>query len=165
MTVAFTLLYTGDATRAAEELRLANEGLRRIGEKGFLSTVSALLALALCAQGRYDEAEPFASESEEIGADDDITTQAAWRAARAQILAARGEAEAAIAVGREGLALVEHTDMTSDRTTSYVGLGATLATLGRRAEARDAFEEAAALLSEKGAVRGVDYVQRLIAEL
>jgi len=165
MTVAFTLLYTGDATRAEEELRLANDGLRRIGEKGFLSTVSALLALALCAQGRYDEAEPFASESEEIGADDDITTQAAWRAARAQILAARGEAEAAIAVGREGLALVENTDMTSDRTTSYVGLGATFATVGRRAEAREAFEEAAALLSEKGAVRGVAYLERLIAEL
>ncbi len=165
MTVAFTLLYTGDAMRAEEELRIANEGLRRIGEKGFLSTVSALLALALCAQDRYDEAEPFASESEEIGAEDDITTQAAWRAARAQILAGRGEAEAAVAVGREGLALVEHTDMTSDRTTSYVGLGLACATLGRRAEAREAFEKAGELLREKGAVRGVDYVEGLIAEL
>jgi class 3 adenylate cyclase/tetratricopeptide (TPR) repeat protein len=165
MTVAFTLLYTGEVRRAEKELRIANEGLRRIGERGFLSTVSALLALALCAQSRYDEAEPFASESEEIGAEDDVTTQAAWRAARAQILAARGEAEAAIAVGRQGLALVENTDMTSDRTTSNVGLGLAFATLGRREEARAAFEEAARLLSEKGAIRGVAYVRRLIAEL
>ena len=165
MTVAFACLCTGEPRRAEEALRIANEGLRRIGETSFLSTVSALLALALCAQGRHDDADPFATESEEIGAADDLTTQAAWRAARAQILAARGEAGAAIAVGREGLALVEHTDMTSDRTTSNLGLGLALATLGQRAEARDAFEEAARLLSEKGAVCGAAYVERLIAEL
>jgi ATP/maltotriose-dependent transcriptional regulator MalT len=158
-------VYTGAPGLAEEQLRIANEGLRRLGEKGFLSTVSALLALALCAQGRYEEAEPFAQESEEIGAADDLTTQAAWRAARAQILAARGEADAAIAVAREALALVEPTDMTTDRTTANVGLGAVFATLGRRDEAREAFQKAEELLGEKGALRAVAYVQQLIAEL
>jgi class 3 adenylate cyclase/tetratricopeptide (TPR) repeat protein len=165
MTVGFACLYTGEPRRTEEELRIANEALRRMGEKGFLSTVSAILALALCAQGRHEEADPFATESEEIGADDDLTTQAAWRAARAQILAARGETEAAIAIGREGLALVEHTDMTSDRTTANVGLGLALATLGRREEARETFEQAKELLAEKGAAQGAAYVQQLIAEL
>jgi tetratricopeptide (TPR) repeat protein len=165
MVVAVAYLFTGELRGAEEELRPAREGLMRLGEKGFLSTVSALLALALCGQGRHDEADPFATESEQIGAADDLTTQAAWRAARAQILAARGEADAAIAVGREGLALVQETDMTSDQTTSLLGLGAAYATLGRRDEAREAFERAGGLLAEKGVLLGVAYTRRLIAEL
>jgi class 3 adenylate cyclase/tetratricopeptide (TPR) repeat protein len=165
MTVAYPLLYTGEPRRAEEQLRIAHEGLRKVGETGFLSTISALLSLALCAQGRYDEAKPFAQESEEIGAPDDMTTQAAWRAARAQILAAHGEADAAIAIGREGVALVDSTDMTTDRTTAHVGLGSAFAILGRRDEARESLEKAAELLSEKGALGAVAYVQRLIAEL
>jgi len=165
MTVAYPLLYTGEPGRAEEQLRIANEGLRKVDERGFLSTISALLALALCAQGRYEEAGPFSRESEEIGAPDDLTTQASWRAARAQVLAAQGEADAAIAVGREGVALIDSTDMTTDRTTAHVGLGCAFAILGRRDEARGSFERAAELLSEKGAVGAVDYVQRLVAEL
>jgi class 3 adenylate cyclase/tetratricopeptide (TPR) repeat protein len=165
MTVAYPLLYTGEPSLAEEQLRIANEGLRKVDERGFLSTISALLALALCAQGRYEEAGPFSRESEEIGAPDDLTTQASWRAARAQILAARGEADAAIAVGREGVALIDSTDMTTDRTTAHVGLGSAFAILGRRDEARGSFERAAKLLSEKGALGAVAYVEGLIAEL
>jgi class 3 adenylate cyclase/tetratricopeptide (TPR) repeat protein len=164
-TVAFAYLYTGEPGRAEAELRIASDGLRRIGEKGFLSTVTALLALALCAQGRHEEADPFATESAEIGAADDLTTQAAWRAARAQILAARGDADAAIAIGREALALVEPTDMTSDRTTASVSLGLAFTILGRRDEAREALQKAEELLAAKGALRAVAYTQRLIAEL
>jgi class 3 adenylate cyclase/lipoprotein NlpI len=165
MAVAVAYLFTGEMSGAEQELRLAREALTRMGEKGFLSTVSALLALALCGQGRYDEADAFATESEAIGAADDLTTQAAWRAARAQILAARGEADAAIAVGREGLALVQATDMTSDRTTSLLGLGSAFAILGRREDARETFEEAGDLLAKKGVIPGLAYTQRLIAEL
>ena len=165
MTVAYPLIYTGEPGLAEEQLRSANEGLRKVDERGFLSTISALLALALCSQGRYEEAEPFTRESEEIGAPDDLTTQASWRAARAEILAARGEADAAIAVGREGVALIDSTDMTTDRTTAHVGLGSAFAILGRRDEARTSFERAAELLSEKRALGAVAYVQRLIAEL
>jgi class 3 adenylate cyclase/tetratricopeptide (TPR) repeat protein len=165
MTVAYPLLYTGEVGRAEEQLRIANERLRKVDERGFLSTISALLALALCAQGRYEEAGAFSRESEEIGAPDDLTTQASWRAARAQILAERGEADAAIAVGREGVALIDSTDMTTDRTTAHVGLGSAFAILGRRDEARGSFERGAELLSEKGALGAVAYVQRLIAEL
>jgi len=165
MAVAVAYLFTGELRRAEDELQPAREGLMRLGEKSFRSTVSGLLALALCGQGRHDEANPFATESEQIGAADDLTTQAAWRAARAQILAARGDADAAIAVGREGLAVVQETDMTSDRTTSLLGLGAAYATLGRRDEAREAFEQAGELLARKGVPLGVAYTQRLIAEL
>ena len=142
---AVAYLFTGEPRGAEKELRLAREGLLRVGEKSFLSTVSALLALALCGQGRHEEADPFAKESEQIGAED-LTTQAAWRAARAQIFATRGEADAAIAVGRESLALVEDTDMTSDQTTSLLGLASAYAILDRRDDARAALTQAAELL-------------------
>ena len=165
MAVAVAYLFTGELSGAEKELRLAREGLLRVGEKSFLSTVSALLALALGGQGRHEEADPFATESEQIGANDDLTTQAAWRAARAQILAARGEADAAIAIGRESLALVEDTDMTSDQTTSLLGLASAYAILDRRDEARAALTQAAELLSRKGVVQGEAYIERLIAEL
>ena len=165
MAVAVAYLFTGEVGGAEKELRPAREGLMRMGERGFLSTVSALLALALCGQRRYEEADEFATESEAIGAVDDLTTQAAWRAARAQILASRGEADAAIAVGRKGLSLVEATDMTSDQITSFLGLGSALAILGRPEEASEAFEAAGALLGRKGVPLGVAYTRRLVAEL
>jgi tetratricopeptide (TPR) repeat protein len=165
MTVSFPLIYTGEPRRAEEQLRLANEGLRKFDERGFLSTISALLALALCAQGRYDEAGRFVRESDEIGAPDDMTTQGALRAARAQVLAAQGQADAAIAAGREGVALIDSTDMTTDRTTAHLGLGSAFAILGRTDEARTSFERAAELLSEKGALAAVAYVKGLVAEL
>ena len=99
------------------------------------------------------------------GAEDDLTTQAAWRAARAQIFATRGEADAAIAVGRESLALVEDTDMTSDQTTSLLGLASAYAILDRRDDARAALTQAAGLLSRKGVLQGEAYIERLVAEL
>ena len=45
MAVAVAYLFTGEPRGAEKELRLAREGLLRVGEKSFLSTVSALLAL------------------------------------------------------------------------------------------------------------------------
>jgi class 3 adenylate cyclase/tetratricopeptide (TPR) repeat protein len=165
MTAATAYLLAGEMTAAETEIRRGHEALVAIGEKGFLSTVSALLALALCGQGRFDEAETFAAESEEIGAEDDLTTQAAWRAARAQILAARGEAADAIALAREGVAVVESTDLVVDRAVTLLALGSVLADADRREEAREALEGAADLLAAKGAVAGVSHARRLIAEL
>ena len=55
--------------------------------------------------------------------------------------------------------------MTSDQITSLIGLGSAYAHLGRREEAREAFEAAGDLLARKGVVLGDAYMQRLIAEL
>jgi hypothetical protein len=55
--------------------------------------------------------------------------------------------------------------MTTDRTTAHVGLGFAFAILGRRDEARGSYERASKLLSEKGALGAVAYVEGLIAEL
>jgi class 3 adenylate cyclase/tetratricopeptide (TPR) repeat protein len=165
MAAATALLFAGELSDAEDELRRAHAALTSMGEAGFLSTVSSMLALVLCGQGRYDEADAVASESEALGAPDDLTTQSELRGARAQILAARGEAEAAIAVGRSALALVEPTDLVIDQAFVHVSLGAAFRSLDRPDEARAAFEQAVQLLAKKGIVPGVAYTRRLIAEL
>ncbi len=89
--VAIIELIAGDAPAAERVLSEAREILNSAGERGVLSTVSALLALALAKQERYAEAEAFALESKRIGAEDDAITQVYWRVAKAHVLAARGD--------------------------------------------------------------------------
>jgi tetratricopeptide (TPR) repeat protein len=80
-------LLAGRPGRAEDELRLGYDVLEQMGEIGFRSTTAAMLALTLCAQGRHDEAEPYAREAREFGASDDLTTQLYLRCAEAEILA------------------------------------------------------------------------------
>jgi TRAP-type uncharacterized transport system fused permease subunit len=83
MATACVSLLAGRYEEAEQVVLPAFEGLKAYGEAGYLSTMSAVAALALAGQGRYDEAEPFVDEAEAIGAKDDVSTQAFWRAARA----------------------------------------------------------------------------------
>jgi hypothetical protein len=85
--VAIIELLSGDARAAERILQEAREILAAAGERGFLSTVLALLALAVAKQGRHDEAGEIADESRRIGAEDDIVTQIYWRVAKAQAVA------------------------------------------------------------------------------
>jgi ATP/maltotriose-dependent transcriptional regulator MalT len=80
-----------DPVAAERELRPGYEALKRIGEKSHFSSVSGLLARAVCAQGRYDEADRISRESEEAARPNDIHAHILWRTARAQALAERGE--------------------------------------------------------------------------
>jgi class 3 adenylate cyclase len=96
MPVAIIELLAGDAAAAERLLREAHEVLEAAGERGYLSSVSALLALALARQERYTEAEFFADESSRIGADEDVMTQIYSRVAKTLVVGARGKlAEAA----------------------------------------------------------------------
>jgi class 3 adenylate cyclase len=90
MPVALMEQLAGEPETAERMLREARDLLLAAGERGYLSSVSGVLAGALCDQGRFDEADPIADESRETGAEDDHTTQMYWRAAKARILTARG---------------------------------------------------------------------------
>ena len=85
-------LLAGDPVAAEREAATACDGLEASGEKGFLSTMATLLAEALYAQGRLDEAEAAVERSREAATSDDFNAQAAWRASQAKILARRGAA-------------------------------------------------------------------------
>ena len=102
-----TIELLAEDTEAAERmLREAHEILTAAGERGYLSTVSAFLALALAKQGRDAEAEDFAETARRIGAVDDRMTQLYWRVAEAKIVASRNQPDDARRLASEAVGLV-----------------------------------------------------------
>jgi hypothetical protein len=53
-----------------------------MGERGFLGTITGLLAEALYAQGRPDEAREMTEETQVTAAPGDLEAQARWRVVR-----------------------------------------------------------------------------------
>jgi class 3 adenylate cyclase/tetratricopeptide (TPR) repeat protein len=105
MAVAMIELLADDAPAVERVLREAHEILAGTGERGYLSTISALLGLALAKQGRHGEADGFAGESRRLGAEDDVMTQIYWRVVKAQVAAARQEPGEAARLAKEMLGL------------------------------------------------------------
>jgi class 3 adenylate cyclase len=102
-------LIAGDPATAEHHLREAYEAFGAMGERGGLSTVAAVLAEALYAQGRLEEAQQMTEEAQAAAPASDIDAQARWRAARAKVLARRGQFPAARTLLDEAAALVSPT--------------------------------------------------------
>ena len=139
--------------------RAAAEQLTALGETGFNSTYSGLLALSLCDQARFDEAEVHATRSRELAAEDDFASQAAWRTAQAQVLSYRGDVGAALTLADEAIAIDGGTDYINWQGESFEVRGNILLTAGRMPEARDAFGEALERYERKGTVPWADRVR------
>ncbi len=77
--------------RRAAAARSTSRCWRRWAPSYLLSTVRALLAQALCEQGRLDEAEASLAVTRELAEDDDIESQAYLRRIGAEIAVARGD--------------------------------------------------------------------------
>ena len=124
-------LIAGDPAAAELHIRDGYQALRQIGS-GYLSSPTCLLAEAVYAQDRLEEAEQLTEEARAI-APDEFEQQAKWRATRAQLLARRGEFAAARQLADQAEALVS--------PTSYAALMAEVlvakAEVNRLAGARD----------------------------
>ena len=158
-------MLAGDPAAAERALRRTYEGLERLGEQGFLSTTAAELAQTIYAQGRYDEAEHYASISEEAGASDDIATQLPIRGIRAKVAARRGRFEEAVTQARAAVDLAGTTDALGLRAEASMDLAEVLRLAGRTAEAVKALDEAARLFDAKGNVVSAGRARALIAEM
>jgi class 3 adenylate cyclase/tetratricopeptide (TPR) repeat protein len=108
---AMVRMHAGQPALAERALRSDVEALRSMSEGGLLATSTAMLAQALYAQGRHDEAQEWCAVAASAGAPDDILTQVIWRGVKAKILAHAGCAEAAEALAREAVDLVHGTDL------------------------------------------------------
>jgi predicted ATPase/class 3 adenylate cyclase len=155
----------GRPVEAERYFRLGVEGLDRLGETGFNSTMTALLACALCDLGRWDEAETFVERSRGMSSPDDFSSQAQWRMAQARILLAAGRLDEALAVADEAHAFVAPTDYLVSRVEAHQIRGSVLAALGRVDEARAAYEAAVGLSERKGCVPDTRRSRLLLAEL
>jgi tetratricopeptide (TPR) repeat protein len=165
MMVARAEFVAGDIGQAEDELRFGYEKLKQMGERGFLSTVAAMLALVLCRQDRHEETAPYTQEARELGAADDLTTQLFWRCAQAEVIASRGEIEQARQLIQEGQDLIDDTDYTDDRAVALLSRATVEKAADNRDGARAALDQALGLFEAKGDVAGVGYARRIIGEL
>jgi tetratricopeptide (TPR) repeat protein len=145
-------MLAGDPMAAEAELRRDYTALDGMGEKYYLSTTAGYLAAALMQQGKDDEAEGFTSISARLAAEDDISSQFLWRTIRGRVLARRGLIEEAETLVREALELIGRAEEPDSKAAVLADLGEVLAAAGRGAEARVAFEDAAATFEAKGNV-------------
>jgi hypothetical protein len=150
--IGFVETLAGDHEAAEAVLRDGYEEIGRLGERGYQSTVAALLAHALWALGRPDEAERFAAVAGDIGAEDDLSTQVAWRSASAKVLASRGLAQEAAARAREAVDLAERTDDVNMQADAWLDVSVVTALGGEADRAREAAARAEALYERKGNV-------------
>jgi class 3 adenylate cyclase/tetratricopeptide (TPR) repeat protein len=132
----------GDHESAARYFRRSYEYVESRGMRMVLSGVAPQLALALCALGRYDEAEPLARLGREYADEDDVWAQVLWREAQALVDAASGRHAEAELVAREAVDIAERGDSLSEQGGALRRLGEVLAATGRTEEAADALEQA-----------------------
>jgi hypothetical protein len=146
---AYVAMLAGDPVEAERCLRADYDKLAGMGEKGFLSTTAALLARAVEAQGRDEEAYDLTEVAEATGASDDFSTQVVWRGVRARVMAkggAKGEAER---LAREAVGLAEQTDRLNHHGGALVDLAAVLRAAERVGDEHEALEAALDLFERK----------------
>ena len=153
---AFIAMLADDPVTAEMHLRLGYESLNQMGEKGFLSTIAALLARAIVAQGedRYAEASHLIEISLDAAAGEDLSAQIIGQGLSARILAASGRHAEAVALASSAVAMAAQTDLLSQHADALLDLAHALATSGRVAEAHTAATQAFDLYQRKGNLPG-----------
>jgi class 3 adenylate cyclase/tetratricopeptide (TPR) repeat protein len=143
-------LLAGEPGAAEERLRTAYERLDELGEKALFASTASMLAHAVYAQGRYEEAAQFCRASRSAAAADDLSAQVEWRGVAAKLLAQRGQNEEAETLAREAAELVAQTDFLRSHGDALLDLGDVLALGGERQKAAAAFRAGLELYEEKG---------------
>jgi hypothetical protein len=158
-------MLAADWQAAERELRHDYETLTELGDKSYLPTTAALLAHALHQLGRDDEAEQLTIVSEETSYPDDLNSEVEWRCARARIVAARGEHQAAEQLAREAVAKAADSDFLEVQADAGLTLAEVLAAAGRIDEATVVAQEALGLTHLKQATASTAEIMRTCAEL
>lgn len=154
-------LLAGEPAAAESLLTEAYSALEAMGERGRLSVAAAFLSRAVCAQGRYDEAERWTAVCEEAATAEDVVSQAVWRGVRARVLVHRGEVEAALALAREAVRLAAETDFLQLHGDALIDLAEVLGGSGRTEESTAMAERALDLYRAKGNVVAAAAAERL----
>ena len=150
---------------AERHFREMHEMYESMGEKGFNSTITALLAMTLCDQGRFDEAEEFVERSRAMTAEDDFASQSEWRIAKARVLSSRGVHDEALALVDEAIEIAEVTDYLVWQGECHEVRGMVLEAAGRGDDARAAYGEALDRFERKGNVVAAARVRDRIVAL
>jgi tetratricopeptide (TPR) repeat protein len=161
---AMARLVAGRPDLAEAPLRADLEALEAMDGNAHMVSTTALLARALWAQGRFDEAGEMALRTQADATPDDIQPQIIWRGVRAKVLAREQRCVEAEQMAREAVALAAATDMLSDHAEALADLGYVLRAAGRSADANAAVRDALVLLERKGNVAAATRVRALLTE-
>ena len=153
-------LLAGDPVAAEPHLRRAYGGLGQLGIGADAGQAAAYLARALLLQGRLDEADELAADSDAL-AGQNLQTAIAARSAQAEILAVRGETVEALALAEEAVRLAADTDIVLDHANALATLARVRAAHGDRQGADRAAASASDLFTQKGATVLVETTQTL----
>jgi class 3 adenylate cyclase/tetratricopeptide (TPR) repeat protein len=143
-------LWRGDPAAAERQLRWGHEALSEIKEMAWLPTVDGILAEAIYAQGRLDEANDLAVMIAQSAGSEDVYSQLLWRGVRAKVLAVRGSVDDAERLARESVTLVDGTDFLHGHWYAWMTLGEVLQRAGRADEGQIAVSNAIKAAEEKG---------------
>jgi tetratricopeptide (TPR) repeat protein len=143
-------LLAGDLPAAERALRAVCETLERRGDWGHLASTVPLLADALHAQGRGDEAAPLIELAARWTLADDTDAQVGLLRVRANLLAHQGDLGEAERLAREAAELTAQTDYVTHHAKVLTDLANVLELAGRRDEAAAAREQALVLYERKG---------------
>ena len=155
-------LIAGDLHGAERELTRAYDTLSGLGEKYYRSTVAGLLGQLRHAQGRRAEARELAETARELATEDDVESQALWRAVLAKVLAAEGTVDEALVLVQEAVALSHRTDSPVIQADALIDFAAVLRASGR--DDSEVVDEAVRLYRGKGDAAGARKAGGLLSE-
>jgi class 3 adenylate cyclase/tetratricopeptide (TPR) repeat protein len=158
-------LWAGEPAAAAEYGAEGCRLLDALGEHSILSTAAGMLAQALYALDRLEEADGWAGRAAELGASDDAITQMLWRQVKAKVLARRGELAEGERLAREAVAVCEKTDFLDAQGDVYADLAEVLLLGGRPKEAGRALGQALERYQRKGNIVSTRHTRARLAEL
>jgi len=158
-------LLAGEPAAAERVLRLDYEALVRMGATYFVSSMAGIMARAVRAQGRDQEALEFTRTAEATAADEDVDAQVLWRCIRAPILARAGKTAEAQLLAQAALERARMTQMPGLHGLALVEFATVLHLAGRVDEACPAVGEAIAIYSEKGDVVSTARSKDLLARI
>jgi len=144
-------MLAGDLPAAERLFREGWNELGEIGERGYRSTIGALLAQVLAQLGRHEEALAIVAQAEVLTSADDWVTTADALCARAYVASGRADHEAAVTYARRATELADEYEYVLMRTHLWLACGAILGAAGLLGEAREALAEAIRLSRIKGA--------------
>ena len=150
---------------AEHQLRTDFQTLTEMGERYLLSTIAGELARAVYAQGRLDEAMDLTRAAEELSDEDDVVSQAYWRSVRARVLAHQGKLDEGVELAREAVEILTTTDILARRAEALIDLAEIQETAGRAEDARNALDDAIALLDQKEHLVGLERARAALARV
>jgi tetratricopeptide (TPR) repeat protein len=157
-------LTAGDAIAAERELARGHEALGAMGDRRYGSMITSLLAEALYAQGRLDEAWQM-TETAQLAPPDDVEPHARYRAVRAKILARRGQHQTATRLCDEAVALIRPTSRPALLAEMLIGQAEIARLAGAPARSALLLQQARQIYQQRGAAPLADRVRSMLAAL